>query len=196
MDDKIFHKWESIDGWLNKVEGERLIELAETSIPGKIIVEIGSWKGKSTVCLAMGSKQGPRNRVYTVDPHQGTATHKAFKVEDSRKELEDNLIKFRVADIVTPVCGYSHAVAQDWAITEIEPLFVSLLFIDGSHEYEDVKRDLLDWLPFLVKGGVVALHDHNPENHPGVVKAVSETLTSDKFGNFALHGTVYSAVKL
>ena len=36
---------------------------------------------------------------------------------------------------------------------------IDFLFIDGSHKYEDVKRDFELYLPFVRKGGIVALHD-------------------------------------
>ncbi len=39
-----------------------------------------------------------------------------------------------------------------------------LIFIDGSHMYEQVQRDVANALNRLAKGGAVLMHDVNPEN--------------------------------
>lgn len=36
---------------------------------------------------------------------------------------------------------------------------VDFLFIDGSHAYEDVKKDFEMYAPLVKKGGIIALHD-------------------------------------
>ena len=47
-----------VPGWLTDEEGEALFELARSCTGKGVIVEIGSWKGKSTVCLGLGSQSG------------------------------------------------------------------------------------------------------------------------------------------
>jgi hypothetical protein len=41
-----------------------------------VLVEIGSWKGRSTICIAIGSKAGKKNKCYAIDPHTGSSEHK------------------------------------------------------------------------------------------------------------------------
>ena len=53
---------------------------------------------------------------------------------------------------------------------------LSLCFIDGSHEYEDVKADILAWLPKVKLGGILAGHDYDNPNHAGVYQAANEIL--------------------
>jgi predicted O-methyltransferase YrrM len=65
-----------IDGWLSDNEGELLFNLAKNCKGEGKIVEIGSWKGKSTVWLASGSKSGKNVKVYAIDPHTGSSEHK------------------------------------------------------------------------------------------------------------------------
>ena len=48
-----------------------------------------------------------------------------------------------------------------------------LLFLDGGHLYDTVRRDLEAWWPKLRSGGTLAGHDYNAPN-PGVVQAVNE----------------------
>src|SRR5688500_180349 len=68
---------EKVHGWLTADEGDLLFRLARnvTARMG-VIVEIGSWKGKSTIFLARGSLAGSRVRVYAVDPHTGSEVHR------------------------------------------------------------------------------------------------------------------------
>lgn len=53
---------------------------------------------------------------------------------------------------------YSHEVAPDWN----EP--IDVLFIDGDHDYEAVRRDFVDWLPHMKKGAYILLHDSRMQN--------------------------------
>src|SRR5947209_732236 len=47
-----------VPGWLTDEEGEALYDLARACTGKGVIVEIGSWKGKSTICLGLGSRAG------------------------------------------------------------------------------------------------------------------------------------------
>jgi MMP 1-O-methyltransferase len=132
-----------IPGWLTDEEGEALYELAKHCTGRGVIVEIGSWKGKSTTCLGLGSRAGKGVRIFAVDPHA-----------DYRfGEFKENMERAGIIDLVTPVPSTSQAKANDFH----EP--IELLFIDGSHEYEDVKADFDQWVPKVVEGGTVAVHD-------------------------------------
>jgi Methyltransferase domain len=66
---------------------------------------------------------------------------------------------------IRPINLSSLDVARIWK----EP--IGMLFIDGSHAYEWVKADLLAWLPFVIEGGLVAMHDANA---PDVMRAADE----------------------
>ena len=132
-----------IPGWLTDEEGEALYDLASRCTGRGVIVEIGSWKGKSTTCLGLGSRAGSNVPIYAVDPHA-----------DYRfGEFKANIERAGIADLVTPIPSLSQAAAPDFH----EP--VELLFVDGSHEYDDVKADFDQWVPKLVDGGVLAVHD-------------------------------------
>jgi predicted O-methyltransferase YrrM len=132
-----------IPGWLTDEEGEALYDLAKACTGRGVIVEIGSWKGKSTTCLGLGSKAGRRVPIYAIDPHA-----------DYRfGEFKANMERAGIVDLVTPVPSTSQAKARDFR----EP--IELLFIDGSHEYEDVRADFDQWVPKVVEGGTVAVHD-------------------------------------
>jgi MMP 1-O-methyltransferase len=132
-----------VPGWLTDEEGEALYELARACSGKGVIVEIGSWKGKSTVCLGLGSRAGASVPVYAVDPHAD------YRFGD----FKDNVERAGIQKLVRPVASLSQAAADGFD----EP--IELLFVDGSHEYHLVLEDFEKWVPKVVEGGWVAFHD-------------------------------------
>ena len=64
---------------------------------------------------------------------------------------------------------------------KFEDQSLDFVFIDASHEYEDVKKDIEAWLPKIKTGGILAGHDYyvgNVDYFPGVKKAVNECLSN------------------
>jgi hypothetical protein len=143
-----------VEGWLFDGEARLLFDLARQASNTGVIVEIGSWKGKSTICLAKGSQEGPRVKVYAIDPHIGSEEHHA---ETGRvwtfDEFKANIKRAGVEDHVVPLVKMSTEAARDFNLP------VSLLFIDGAHDFDSVKADFDAWFPKLINGGVVAFHD-------------------------------------
>jgi predicted O-methyltransferase YrrM len=60
------------------------------------------------------------------------------------------------------------------AVSLYENRSLDFIFIDASHEYEDVKKDIIAWYPKLKLGGIIAGHDYT--SYDGVKKAVDEIL--------------------
>jgi hypothetical protein len=58
---------------------------------------------------------------------------------------------------------------------------VDMVFIDGDHEYEAVKRDILNARKMLKPGGILCGHDFS-DAHPGVMKAVRELVPGFSVG--------------
>ena len=52
---------------------------------------------------------------------------------------------------------------------------VDAVFIDADHRYEHVRADIAAWLPKVRRGGMIAGHDYESREFPGVVQAVKET---------------------
>jgi predicted O-methyltransferase YrrM len=132
-----------VPGWLTDEEGEALYELAKQCTGRGAIVEIGSWKGKSTICLGLGSKAGSSVRIFAIDPHAD------YRFGDFKANVE----RAGVSELVTPIASLSQAAADDFH----EP--IELLFVDGSHEEQLVREDFDKWVPKVVEGGWVAFHD-------------------------------------
>ena len=139
----------TIEGWLSEAQGRALYDAAASTTGRGAIVEIGSWKGRSTVWLAAGARRAGR-RVHAIDPHRGS---REDPDANTFAEFIANIRRAGVDDVVEPLVMTSAEAAQ-----RIEE-GVELLFIDGDHSVEGAARDAQIWLPRLVPGGVLMMHD-------------------------------------
>ena len=154
MTDTIERQVEGIGGWLTPKEGRLLYELAKRCTGRGVIVEIGSWKGKSTIWLANGSRGGAAIPVYAIDPHTATSDNLATQSAASTfAEFIENIRRAGVADLVVPMVTTSAEAARGFS----RP--VELIFIDGAHDYASVALDFELWFPRVVEGGTLAFHD-------------------------------------
>jgi predicted O-methyltransferase YrrM len=159
-------------------ERKMLWQIAKHAKEGAI-VEIGSFEGYSTILLARAARKSG-NKVTSVDPHTGrmcqSDENETPLVGDTWQRLNTNIHRAGVADTVQALKYYS----EDAALTWQKP--VALLFIDGSHRYEDVKKDLLVWRRHLIPGAIVVFHDIWIS---GVRRVIAENvLLSAAFGHF------------
>lgn len=150
-------------GGITPEEGHALADAARAVRRG-VIVEIGSFRGKSAVALAHGVADTDRP-VYCIDPHEpftgvlggrfGPEDRAAFY----RSMLETGAYR-QVRLINLPAAQ----VAEGWH----EP--IGLLFIDGDHRYEAVREDFERWYPHVLAGGVIAFDDtHLSDLGPSVL---------------------------
>lgn len=146
---------ERVEGWLGRREGRYLHALARLGSERGAIVEIGSWKGKSTIWLAEGSRAGSGAMVYAVDPHVGGPDQEQLGIRNAKTEAEfrENLRRAGVDSLVVPVVRPSMDAVRDWSGP------IGFLWIDGDHRYESVRDDFLFWEPHVVEGGIIAFHD-------------------------------------
>lgn len=161
---------EQIDGMLSNNEAILLYNLAKKANNG-VIVEIGSYKGKSTICLGYGSKDGSGVRVYAIDPHQGNLSLNKHALP-SLKEFKTNISQNKeIKDYVLPLFITSEAA------NEIVKQKADLVFIDGDHSFPSVLKDFQLWNSKLNEGGIIAFHDSF--SWEGVIQVIDENV----FGN-------------
>lgn len=128
-------------------------------------VEIGSFYGRSTAVIAQGLKIAEKGgKVFAVDPHASRVSKYDFFLE--------NLKKSGIRDRVIPVRERSEIALQQLQPKELFDTKIGLLFIDGDHSYEGIKKDF-GWIDLVYRGGVIAFHDYT-EKYPGIMKAVKE----------------------
>lgn len=172
----MFEKYEReisrIEGLLCAGQDRWLFETARDLPDNATIVEIGGYKGKSTTCFAF-TCAGTGKHVYTIDTFNGNnSDFTGSGRRDFYDTWEQNLERNGLKQYVTPLIGTSQEVARKWKGP------IDLLYIDGSHVYDDVLADFNNFYPYVRRGALVAMHDVEP-NHPDVVK-VWEQVVRDK----------------
>jgi predicted O-methyltransferase YrrM len=146
---------ETIEGWLSREEIALLLERAAAVPRGQVIVEIGNYRGRSTVALALGARRGAGARVVSIDPHvEFTGPRGGRFGPEDQAQLYANLTRAGVGALVHVVGLASLPVAAGWAGPE-----VGLLFLDGDHRYEAVRADLDAWQPHLAAAAGVVFDD-------------------------------------
>ena len=140
-----------VEGMLTPNEGRYLYKLAQLNHGKGAIVEIGSWKGKSTIWLAFGSMAAGDDKVYAIDPH--TPLPEEGYVEDTEADFRRNIEEAGIDSHVVAIIMTSEEAVKGWN----RP--VGLLWIDGDHRYEQAKQDFLLWEPHVIEGGTIAMHD-------------------------------------
>ncbi len=146
---------ESIPGYIEPDQYQLLYDLATALDDGATILEIGSFKGRSTASLALACL-GTKKSVWSIDPftRQPTDEYSDDIWEYSLEVWSDNMKRVGVADIVHPVVGLSSDIAPSWD-KELD-----MLFVDGAHYYDDVLADINNYfVPWLKPNGVIAIHD-------------------------------------
>ena len=159
-----------VGGFLTDNEGAILFNLARFGMGKGHIVEIGSFKGKSTIWLALGSKSADREKVFAIDPHVGSEEHQKgerfeSKMPESGSTFDtfiENIRTFQVDNWVEPLVKTSVEAAKAWPGAPIR-----LLFIDGDHSFEGAELDFLSWEPFVIPGGLIVFHDVPPTGAKG-----------------------------
>jgi len=149
-------------GFLIPGQDYLLFELAR-QIPDKgIIVEIGSFLGKSTIALALGAAD-KRPKIYAIDTFKGNSNdfknglnNVQWEGDNFLNEFKSNLKKANITT-VEPIQGYSHDIGAKWNKS------IDLLFIDASHDFDDIEKDYELFSPWVRPGGIVALHDVAPQ---------------------------------
>jgi prepilin-type processing-associated H-X9-DG protein len=162
---------EGVDGFLHLGEAWALHEHVRQfmDVPDLTVVEIGSWKGRSTISMALALKARGSGRLYAIDPHTGSREHiLQYGAVDTYREFLANLEKAGIKAVVAAIRESSHS-----ARSQFGDGTVNVLFVDGSHEYEDVLRDIRDWTPALANPAIVAFNDPIT---PGVYRALKEAV--------------------
>jgi precorrin-6B methylase 2 len=157
---KAIKEAKAIEGWMSQDELECLSLWASQM---QSIVEIGSWKGRSTYALCMGTA----GRVTAVDHFHGSPDEPehAEKLKlcggSTLAEFEKN----------TARCSNLSVLVQDSLGAAKEVPDADMVFLDGRHSYEEFLADLKAWLPKARK--LICGHDIQS---PGVARAVREVL--------------------
>lgn len=153
----------------NESSKQGLIDYCEyiksiADIKNMVMIEIGAFQGDSTVIFSKYFK-----KVYSVDPWKnniGDITN-VVDMNETYEIYKDNISGL---DNVMPIRGFSVEVAKDFKDGSFD-----FVYIDGMHDYKNVKQDIIAWKPKVIKNGLIGGHDYRGK-FQGVVNAVNETV--------------------
>ena len=147
MTEEQFNK---LDGWFWWEEAVAMKEaLNYIKDLNGIIVECGSYKGKSTACMASNTN----STIYAIDPFNwDNGTYDKFK-EQTKYYNNIRPIQKSAVDAIHDIKNTN------------EP--IKLLFIDCDHTYQLTKQIYNLYLPLMTNGGIILFHDCSPINYYG-----------------------------
>lgn len=138
-------------------QAARLWDAAARVPADGLVVEIGSFRGRSMIVLARSAPGGAE--LVAIDPHagndRGPQEIEGFVDEAARDNaaFHANLVAAGVRDRVRHVRKLSDAAHGD-----VDGA-VDLLYIDGAHRYEPARADIRSWGDRVVPGGTMLIHD-------------------------------------
>jgi hypothetical protein len=173
-----WNRAQHVEGYIGEREFRALCMLAAAAPRGGVSVEIGSFKGKSTIGVATVAKAFDLGSVVSIDPHNAPCETDPDLSESgtSFDDFEASLIGAGLRERVEAHRMPSRDVAVNWD----RP--IRLLWIDGDHTYRGAKLDFDLFTPFLIEGGIVAFHDTLHEFEGPIRVFVENILGSDRFG--------------
>jgi len=148
---------DGVDGWLTDQQADRLWNRARELHAGAQVVEIGSFRGRSTIILALALPE--QSEVVAIDPHGGNdrgpqeLRGKEVEAEADHRVFLENLERAGVRDRVRYLREFSHA-AHDEVEGDID-----LLYIDGAHRFGPARDDIAKWGVRVAPGGTMLIHD-------------------------------------
>lgn len=146
-----------VDGWMSPDQAERLYRAAASTHTGDTIVEIGSFRGRSTIVLASAAPEGVA--IVAIDPHAGNDRGPnelegfAEAAASDHEIFNANLAAAGVTDRIRHVRAFSDA-----AHAEVEGE-MAVLYVDGAHRYAPARADIRDWGKRVSPGGTLLIHD-------------------------------------
>lgn len=119
--------------------------------------------------LEVGFSSGKANTIFNkFFNFQQIVAIDDFTAEMSSTDLLANLKRKNL----TLICGSSYDNQNQKIIKNFAPF--NLIFIDASHQYDDVKKDLNNYSKLLSPGGILIAHDIESLEYGGVKKAWKE----------------------
>ena len=187
MFEKYYKEVENIDGWFTKDDAKIFYEIICNLKGNGVMVEIGSWCGKSLIFSSLISTDRMNNcKKYSIDPF---LTSKDIP-NGMYKKFLDNLKKFKLQDKIIHIKEKSNNVGLNFKDN------IEFLFIDGFHAYEYVKRDFDLFLDKVIPEGYILLHDVSSWYGPTqLIYDISENYDNVKILYFAGVTVVMQKVK-
>jgi predicted O-methyltransferase YrrM len=152
-----FRRAAPVRGWLSEEQARRLWEAARRVPAGGLLVEIGSFHGRSAIVMASVLADGAR--LVAIDPHAGgdrgpqEIAPEAERGEADHQTFQANLRSAGVdarVEHVRLMSSEAHG-AVDRGI--------DVLYVDGAHRFGPARDDIVRWGARVRDGGTMLVHD-------------------------------------
>jgi len=214
LDQAILDRAEQVPGWFPREPDMRVLYTLASSVvrPQGMLLEVGSWKGRSSYLLAAVAKAAGA-RLVCVDTWAGypDRDHRLGHIlaearSDDRfiRHIRANLAEFGVASVGEYLAGSSAwaegiTVVLDEGISWEQARFwadgaLDLVFLDGDHDSPGFDRDIDAYWPKLRRGGLLAGHDYGHAEY-GDVRSVVDQAAVTRFGNLQVEEPIWWAAK-
>lgn len=148
---------EGVEGWLTDAQAHRLWQAARMLRAPDRIVEIGSFRGRSTIVLASAAAQGVE--LVAIDPHGGGDRGPQEIAPDADRGEQDNLVFHANLQRAGVQQRVRHVRALSDAALDAVSGAVALLYVDGAHRYGPARSDIEQWGARVAPGGTMLVHD-------------------------------------
>jgi SAM-dependent methyltransferase len=155
--DEAFDAVKDVDGWMSPDQAKRLYDAAAATRSGDVIVEIGSFRGRSTIVMASAAPDGVP--VIAIDPHAGN-DRGPQELEGFAAEAATDHDIFNANLAVAGVTGRVRHVRKfsDAAHGDVQG-DIAVLYIDGAHRFDPARNDIHVWGRRVTPGGTMLIHD-------------------------------------
>ena len=168
-----------IQGGFGQADMATMKEECEKLKEGDVHLQIGIDEGRS---LRVAHEYSPEGvYILGIDIHDPTHTPGLNRSEFMEQEGMVGIDKR---------CFYVHGDADEFINVFFSKIkFISLLFIDGHHDYDSVKENTLNWEGMVKEGGVILFHDYD---HPETKRWLDEHYGDNKE---VLHNKIVRVIK-
>ena len=168
-----------IGGWMSIPEILILYRLAKALPDQARILEIGSYRGRSTSAIGHAIRQSKKT-ICSLDIWQNFDTQGLLDQDSTGHTIPPG--EFGVfIDFLHNTRWFSSQLTAIKASVEQVADFLpedhfDLIFIDGAHDYENVDRDIKAAMFTLKSGGIICGHDYREDGGQDVIRAVHENI--------------------
>jgi hypothetical protein len=182
-----------LQGW--RSDHPFLVE-AVAQMPSAVVVEVGVWKGGSTIAMAKElERRWGDGVVISVDTFLGSSEHyrnpewkASLQIEGGYPTLyrtfASNVVHEGLTGYVVPLpldsVNAAHLLHQSGVVADV-------VHVDAGHDYQSVSTDLSLWFGILKPGGIMVCDDYSSE-WPEVIQAVDEFTSSATVGDIRVSG--------
>jgi predicted O-methyltransferase YrrM len=152
-----FARAEAIEGWLSEQQAQRLFDAARRVPKDGLLVEIGSFRGRSAVVMAQALAEGAR--LVAIDPHEGSDRGPQEIAPDAAHGADDNQAfraNLRAAGVESRV-EHMRLMSSD-AYDAVDGA-IDVLYVDGAHRFGPAREDIVRWGDRVRDGGTMLVHD-------------------------------------